>query len=100
MSKPPTGIKLGNDDKPPGGVASSAVQALQIFFGENLRLARVNAGLTQRDIEARTGIKQAYVSQIEGGKLNPTLATMVALADVVSKDVRELLRPPPAPKRK
>lgn len=96
MSKRPTGSKLGSVDKPTTGVATTAVRALQISFGQNLRLARINAGLTQRDIEARTGIKQAYVSQIEAGKLNPTLATMVALADVVGKNVRELLRPPPS----
>lgn len=74
--------------------ADNASDALQVLFGENFRLARSKAGLTQHDIEMHTGIKQAYISQIEGGKQNPTLATMTALALAVGKDVRALLKPP------
>ena len=68
---------------------------LRITFGERFRHARQRAGLTQREIEARTGIKQTYVSEIESGKQNPTLGTMVALAVAVGTDVRSLLRPEP-----
>jgi transcriptional regulator with XRE-family HTH domain len=89
--------------KPPrdgsGGKAAfdtGAVEAMQVLFGENFRQARTRAGLTQRDIEAHTGIKQAYISQIEGGKQNPTLGTMMILAHAVGKDVRVLLRQPTA----
>jgi transcriptional regulator with XRE-family HTH domain len=100
MPKQPTGSKSEYGEAPPTGAPSGAVEALQILFGENFRLARIKAGLTQRDIEAQTGITQAYVSHIEGGKLNPTLASMVGLAEVVGKDVRALLKPPPSPKPK
>ncbi|MDA8252565.1 MAG: helix-turn-helix transcriptional regulator [Rhodospirillales bacterium] len=62
-------------------------------FGQNFRHARERAGLTQSDIEAHTGIKQHYVSQIENGKQNLTLDTMTALALAVGKDVRTLLKP-------
>ena len=74
--------------------------ALQIAFGENFRRARIKASLTQHDIEAHTGIKQAYISQIEGGKQNPTLMTMTTLALAVGKEVRALLKQPPSPAKR
>ena len=94
MPKQPTGHQPEQGGALSAGAISRNAEALQVLFGENFRLARVKAGLSQRDIEVETGIKQAYVSQIEGGKLNPTLATMAALARSVGKDVRALLRPP------
>ena len=93
MPEHPTGTKPKNGEAGPTDTASGTVEALQVLFGENFRLARIKAGLTQQEIEAQTGLNQAYVSQIERGKLNPTLASMVALAEVVRKDVRALLKP-------
>jgi len=69
-------------------------EALQLAFGENFRRARVKAGLTQQDIEAQTGIGQAYISQVESGRLNLTLATMTLFALAVGKDVRAMLKEP------
>lgn len=98
MPKQPTGHKPENVGKPPAGAASNAGEAMQILFGENLRLARLKAGLTQQELAAKANIRQAHVSQIEAGKLNPMLMTIVALAEAVGKDLRTLLRPPPSPK--
>ena len=98
MPKQPTGRKRGNAGTPPAGAVSNAGEAMQILFGENLRLARLKAGLTQQELAAKANIRQAHVSQIEGGKLNPMLMTMVALAEAVGKDLRTLLRPPTPPK--
>jgi transcriptional regulator with XRE-family HTH domain len=39
------------------------------------------AGLTQQELAAKANIRQAHVSRIEGGKLNPMLMTIVALAE-------------------
>ena len=81
-------------DAPGAKFADGQAVELRVLFGNNFRAARQKAGLTQRDIEAHTGIKQHYVSQIESGKQNPTLGTMAALAWSVNKDVIGLLRPP------
>ena len=97
MPKQPMGRKP-EKGRPPAGAVSNAGEAMQILFGENLRLARLKAGLTQQELAARAKIRQAHVSQIEGGKLNPMLMTMVALAEAVGKDLRTLLRPPTSPK--
>jgi DNA-binding XRE family transcriptional regulator len=98
MPKQPTGRKRENVGASPAGTVSNAGEAMQILFGENLRLARLKAGLTQQELAAKANIRQAHVSQIEGGKLNPMLMTMVALAEAVGKDLRTLLRPPTPPK--
>jgi transcriptional regulator with XRE-family HTH domain len=90
----PAGDGPGRKEAPGARAAGDVSDAMQALFGENFHLARIKAGLTQHDIEMHTGIKQAYISQIEGGKQNPTLATMTALALAVGKDVRALLKPP------
>jgi DNA-binding XRE family transcriptional regulator len=91
----------GKKDAPGAKAAACEAEVLLVRFGENFHLARINGGLTQHDIEMHTGIKQAYISQIECGRQNPTLATMAALALAVGKDVHVMLKPPPQPiKRK
>ena len=65
---------------------------LRTVFGHNLRAARTKAGLTQTQLAERTSLTQQYVSWVEAGHANITLATMTALARVVGEDVRELLR--------
>jgi transcriptional regulator with XRE-family HTH domain len=64
---------------------------LRIAFGRNLREARIRAGLTQAQVAERTGLTQQYVSQIEAGRQNITLATMTALARVTGRNVKVLL---------
>ena len=98
MPKQPTGRKPENVGTRRAGGVSNAGEAMQILFGENLRLARLKAGLTQQELAAKANIRQAHLSQIESGKLNPMLTTMVTLADAVGKDLRTLLRPPTPPK--
>ena len=100
MPKQPTGHRPEKGGALPAGAISRSTEALKVLFGENFRLARVKAGLSQRDIEAETGITQAHISQIEGGKYNPTLTTMAALARCVGKDVGALLRPPTSSRAK
>lgn len=89
----PAGAQPGRKGAPGAKPAGGASEAMQVLFGENFHAARIKRGLTQMDIEALTGIQQAYVSQIEGGRQNPTLATMTVLAQAVETPVHQLLRP-------
>ena len=41
---------------------------------------RRTAGLTQRQLAAKSGVQQADISRIEAGDANPTLATIASLA--------------------
>jgi DNA-binding XRE family transcriptional regulator len=57
----------------------------------NCKAARIEAGLSQADIAESTGIPQSRVSQIELGKANITLETMMILARVIDRDLLYLL---------
>ncbi len=82
--------------KHPLGEASksgdSVADDLRAVFGGNLRAARLKAGLSQAQVAARTSLTQQYVSQVETGHQNITIATMEALARVVGRNVSVLLR--------
>ena len=60
---------------------------LSIEFGLALRDARLRAGLTQRDVAKRARVRQTYISRVELGEQNLTLATMVRLARAVGLGV-------------
>jgi transcriptional regulator with XRE-family HTH domain len=60
---------------------------LSIEFGLALRDARLRAGLTQTDVAKRARVSQTYVSQVELGEQNVTLASMARLARAVGLDV-------------
>ena len=42
--------------------------------------ARINSGLTQKELSKRSGITQADISKIENGTRNPSLAILKRLA--------------------
>jgi transcriptional regulator with XRE-family HTH domain len=62
-------------------------------LGAGYRLAasvielRRAAGLTQRQLAAKSGVQQADISRIEAGDANPTLATIAALAYSLGADL-------------
>ncbi len=50
-------------------------------FGRVIRRRRKKLGLSQEELAGRAGLHRTYVSLIERGIRNPTLVTMVMLAD-------------------
>jgi transcriptional regulator with XRE-family HTH domain len=56
-----------------------------------LREARIRAGLTQKQLGDRAGVKQAYIYELERGRTNISLNTLVKMADVLGMDVRDVL---------
>jgi transcriptional regulator with XRE-family HTH domain len=44
--------------------------------GSSLRYARRRAGLTQRELAARTGVPQPAIARIERGAISPRVATL------------------------
>lgn len=65
---------------------------LQAVFGRNLRLARLNRGMTLMEVAEAAGMTNQYVSKVENGEKNVTLATMKKLAKVVDHDVSGMIR--------
>lgn len=49
-------------------------------IGERIRQARLERGLSQGDLESRTGLLRCYLSRVENGHTEPSLQTLVRLA--------------------
>lgn len=47
--------------------------------------ARMEKNLTQKELAAKTGIRQSNISRIENGNCSPTVATLQQIADGVGK---------------
>ena len=50
-------------------------------IGLQLKVARVESELDQKEVEKKTGIAQSTISEIEAGKTNPQASTIERLAD-------------------
>lgn len=61
-------------------------------LGKNLKRIRTTKGITQGDIVRSLGVSRSFISNIENGKTNPTLATIAKLAEAVGVSVDELLK--------
>jgi DNA-binding XRE family transcriptional regulator len=60
-------------------------------LGRNVRRLRIAAGLTQTALAKRSGMNRAYLSRLEGGRRNPTLATLERLAKTLEVMPRSFL---------
>ena len=60
-------------------------------LGENLKRIRTEKGITQGDIARALEMDKSFVSNIENGKTNPTLATIAKLAKAIGVSVGELM---------
>jgi len=61
-------------------------------LGQNLKRIRTKKGMSQGDIARALEVHRAYISGIENGKRNPTLATIQKLADALGVSADELLK--------
>ena len=49
-------------------------------IGERIALARLNAGLTQKQLAEKLGTSESYISQYERNKRNPKTDTIQRIA--------------------
>lgn len=61
-------------------------------LGRNLKRIRTEKGISQGDIVRALKMDRAFVSNIENGKTNPTLATIAKLAKALGVPVGELMK--------
>ena len=61
-------------------------------LGLNLKKIRNKKGISQGDIARDLEVSRGFISTIENGKTNPTLATIAKLAKVLRVSVSELLK--------
>jgi transcriptional regulator with XRE-family HTH domain len=53
----------------------------------DIKRARKNKQLSQRELSAKTGIAQSHISKIENGAIDITLSTLVELARALDLEV-------------
>lgn len=61
-------------------------------FGANLKKIRLEKKMSQGDICRALEVDRAYISNLESGKRNPTLATIKRIADALNISVDRLLK--------
>jgi len=61
-------------------------------LGENLRKLRLKMNLSQGDLAKALDVDRAYISNIENGRMNPTLSTLEKIAEVLGISSSELLK--------
>jgi transcriptional regulator with XRE-family HTH domain len=59
-------------------------------IGERLRTERQRKGMTVREIARRVGVSPSLISQIERGKVNPSVSTLWGLVTVLGLPMSEL----------
>ncbi|MBQ6450495.1 MAG: helix-turn-helix transcriptional regulator [Solobacterium sp.] len=65
-----------------------AATELEDQIKRSLIQARIDSGLTQKELSERSGIRQSNISRIESGAVIPTLQTLHALAKGVGKKLK------------
>lgn len=63
------------------------------LVGRNFARLRRQKGLTQEDVEARSGFSQQYLSGLERGLRNPTIITLYELSQALGVSPVELIQP-------
>lgn len=61
-------------------------------LGNNLKRIRTEKGISQGDIARELDVSRGFISNIENGKTNPTLATIAKLAKVVGISADQLIK--------
>jgi len=68
------------------------MQSESTKLGLNLKRIRTKKGITQGDIARSLEVGRGFISTIENGKTNPTLATIAKLAKAVGVSIDELIK--------
>jgi transcriptional regulator with XRE-family HTH domain len=58
-----------------------------------VRLARITAGLEQRELAGKIGVSPSYMSEIEGGTRSVSPANLRAIAEACGVDVEKIVNP-------
>ena len=59
-----------------------------IDLGNSFKKARAELGISQKELSNKTGIDQSDISKIECGAGNPSLDTLVCLAEALNTDIK------------
>lgn len=68
---------------------------IQQIVASNIQRIRLESGLSQEKLAVDADIARSLVSRLERGVGNPTVAVLARLAEALSVEVIDFLRPPP-----
>ena len=68
------------------------MQEISKKLGQNLKMVRAKKKLSQGALARLLEVDKGYISNIENGKKNPTLATIQRLAEALGVSADELLK--------
>jgi transcriptional regulator with XRE-family HTH domain len=63
-----------------------------IKLGQNLRKLRLKKNMSQVDLATVLSVDRAYISNIENGRMNPTLSTLEKISGALGISSSELLK--------
>lgn len=58
------------------------------YIGMQVRLRRIQCGMTQKQLEEATGIRQATLSLLEKGEVDVRLSTLAMLRTALALDIK------------
>jgi DNA-binding XRE family transcriptional regulator len=75
-------------------MADKSIDSLRRDLAHNIRAIRVGRGYAQERLGLEAGVDRTVVSKIERGVTNPSLETLLKLANVLDVSVAEFFRDP------
>ena len=61
-------------------------------LGDNIRKERKEKGWSQRVLAERVDSDASYINRIETGKLNPSIAALLRIADALERIIDQLVK--------
>ncbi len=61
----------------------------ELEIGKQIRLKRTSAGLTLKQLAEKVGCSEAHISQIERGRVSPSIATLKKIADALRTKITD-----------
>ena len=68
------------------------MEQISAKLGDNIKRIRTKKKMSQGDIARTLEVDRGYISNIENGKKNPTLATVAKIAEALKVSPNELLK--------
>ncbi len=60
-------------------------------LGQNMKKWRMRKKMSQGDISRALEVDRSYISNIENGRMNPTLSTLEKLAEAIGIPIKNLV---------
>ena len=69
------------------------VLSLRLIFAKNIRLVRIQAGVSQECLAAEAGLDRAFVGTLERGQRNISIDNVERIANALGESAFELMNP-------